>query len=202
MIGSAAIYGSILVIPGVCFNKQWTVVIISLCICTLCSDWQCSLFMAASWWYRVSTSTSKGLCSIFYICTLCKDQQCSHLWQCPGDARCLLQQTVDHTDNPYVSVHFAGIGNAAVYGNVLVILGVYFNKRRSLANGVALAGASIGQFVLPPFIEFLLETYGLQGCLLLVSMTVRGCLLLVSMTLWEDASSWLVWLCERMPPLG
>ena len=129
-------------------------------------------FMAASWWYRVSTSTSKGLCSIFYICTLCKNRQCSHLWQCPGDARCLLQQTMDHTHNPYVSVHFAGIGNAAVYGNVLVILGVYFNKRRSLANGVALAGASIGQFVLPPFIEFLLETYGLQGCLLLVSTTL------------------------------
>ena len=79
---------------------------------------------------------------------------------------------MDHTHNPNVSVHFAGIGNAAVYGNVLVILGVYFNKRRALANGVALAGASIGQFVLPPFIEFLLETYGLQGCLLLVSMTL------------------------------
>ena len=66
-----------------------------------------------------------------------------------------------------------GIGNAAIYGNVLVILGIYFQKRRTLANGLALAGASIGQFAIPPFIEFLLETYGLQGCLLLVSIAVR-----------------------------
>lgn len=61
-----------------------------------------------------------------------------------------------------------GIGNASIYGNILVMLGIYFRKRRSLANGLALAGASIGQFALPPFIEYLLETYGLQGSILLV----------------------------------
>lgn len=61
-----------------------------------------------------------------------------------------------------------GLGNASVYGNVLVMLGMYFRKHRALANGLALSGASIGQFALPPFIEYLLETYGLSGCILLV----------------------------------
>ncbi|XP_076435926.1 uncharacterized protein LOC143275592 isoform X2 [Babylonia areolata] len=61
-----------------------------------------------------------------------------------------------------------GIGNASIYGNCLVILGMYFDKRLSLANGLALSGSSIGQFALPPLIEFLLEQYGLSGCLLMV----------------------------------
>nr|KAG5699608.1 hypothetical protein BaRGS_000724 [Batillaria attramentaria] len=60
-----------------------------------------------------------------------------------------------------------GIGNSAIYGNVLVMLSTYFRKRRTLANGLALTGASIGQFALPPFFEYLLETYGLSGCILL-----------------------------------
>ncbi|KAK7090494.1 monocarboxylate transporter 12-B-like isoform X2 [Littorina saxatilis] len=62
-----------------------------------------------------------------------------------------------------------GIGNATIYGNCLVIMGYYFHKRRTLANGLALTGSSIGQFTLPPFIEFLLETYGLQGCILILA---------------------------------
>ncbi|KAK7486932.1 hypothetical protein BaRGS_00021903, partial [Batillaria attramentaria] len=60
-----------------------------------------------------------------------------------------------------------GFGNSTIYGNVLVMLSTYFRKRRTLANGLALTGASIGQFALPPFFEYLLETYGLSGCILL-----------------------------------
>ncbi|XP_025078864.1 monocarboxylate transporter 12-like isoform X2 [Pomacea canaliculata] len=62
-----------------------------------------------------------------------------------------------------------GIGNSAIYGNCLVMLGVYFRKRKTLANGLALAGSSIGQFALPPVIEYLLETYSLHGSILLLS---------------------------------
>nr|KAG5699612.1 hypothetical protein BaRGS_000728 [Batillaria attramentaria] len=51
-----------------------------------------------------------------------------------------------------------GFGNSTIYGNVLVMLSTYFRKRRTLANGLALTGASIGQFALPPFFEYLLET--------------------------------------------
>ncbi|XP_067668826.1 monocarboxylate transporter 12-like [Haliotis asinina] len=62
-----------------------------------------------------------------------------------------------------------GLGNAAIYGNGLILLGQYFKKRRSLANGLALSGSSIGQFVLPPVIQFFLETYSLGGTVLLIS---------------------------------
>lgn len=73
----------------------------------------------------------------------------------------------------------SGIGNSAIYGNCLVMLGVYFRKRKTLANGLALAGSSIGQFALPPVIEYLLETYSLHGSILLVGSLAclpLGCL--------------------------
>ncbi|ESO92867.1 hypothetical protein LOTGIDRAFT_119991 [Lottia gigantea] len=62
-----------------------------------------------------------------------------------------------------------GIGNSAVYGNSLVMVGQYFRKRRTLANGITVAGASIGQFTLPPLIQFLVDTYSLSGTLLILS---------------------------------
>ncbi|XP_035828287.1 monocarboxylate transporter 13 [Aplysia californica] len=62
-----------------------------------------------------------------------------------------------------------GIGNSAVYGNGLLMIGKYFRTRRTLATGIAVSGASIGQFVMPVAIEFFLEQYGLGGTLLLIS---------------------------------
>ena len=61
-----------------------------------------------------------------------------------------------------------GIGNACIFGNGLVMIGHYFSKRRSLANGLSLAGASVGQFALAPILQFLLDTYTLNGTLLLI----------------------------------
>ena len=63
---------------------------------------------------------------------------------------------------------FTGIGNACIFGNGLVMIGHYFSKRRSLANGLALSGASLGQFALPPLLQLLLDTYALKGTLLII----------------------------------
>jgi len=56
----------------------------------------------------------------------------------------------------------SGFGNACIFGNGFVILGQYFTKRRTLANGLGLSGASVGQFVLPPLLQYLLDTYSLK----------------------------------------
>ncbi|CAG5117160.1 unnamed protein product [Candidula unifasciata] len=68
-----------------------------------------------------------------------------------------------------------GIGNSCFYGNGLVMIGKYFRTRRSLATGLGLAGASIGQFAMPPIIEYLLETYGLSGTLLIIGALYGHC---------------------------
>lgn len=48
------------------------------------------------------------------------------------------------------------------------MVGNYFKKRRSFANGLALAGSSIGTFALPPLIQYLINTYTVKGALLLL----------------------------------
>ena len=63
---------------------------------------------------------------------------------------------------------FTGIGNACIFGNGLVMIGHYFSKRRSLANGLSLAGASVGQFTMPPLMQFLLDEYSLKGAMVIL----------------------------------
>ncbi|OWF40072.1 monocarboxylate transporter 5-like [Mizuhopecten yessoensis] len=61
---------------------------------------------------------------------------------------------------------FAGLSNACLFGNGLVMLGYYFEKRRSIANALALIGASVGQFGIPPILQHLLDTYTIRGTFL------------------------------------
>ena len=50
-----------------------------------------------------------------------------------------------------------------------MMIAQYFRKRRSFATGIAVAGASVGQLVWPPFIVFLLKYYHLSGTLLIIA---------------------------------
>ena len=50
-----------------------------------------------------------------------------------------------------------------MFGPSLVVVGLYFNRRRSLANGLAAAGGSLGQLVLPVVITQLVNHYQFSG---------------------------------------
>lgn len=61
-----------------------------------------------------------------------------------------------------------GIGIGLVLITSPVIINQYFNRYRTIAIGITFSGASAGSIVLPPLTEYLLETYGLRGCFLLL----------------------------------
>jgi len=42
----------------------------------------------------------------------------------------------------------------------LVMVNFYFDKRRALANGISVCGTGIGTFVMAPFVNFLVSSYG------------------------------------------
>ena len=63
----------------------------------------------------------------------------------------------------------SGTGYGFMFGPSFNIITIYFKKRRSLANGLTLAGASIGQLVLPQLLTYLLFEYGLRGTLYIYS---------------------------------
>ncbi|XP_071163060.1 monocarboxylate transporter 5-like [Mytilus edulis] len=62
-----------------------------------------------------------------------------------------------------------GVGSSFLFAPSLVVIGQYFDKRRGMATGLAMSGGCLGSLVLPPFYQYLIDTYGLRGALLLTS---------------------------------
>ncbi len=79
------------------------------------------------------------------MCFRCRVLWC--IWTAPCGGGTIFQ---------YVS----GVGFCGVFGPPLVVVGQYFNVRRSFANGLATAGGSLGQLTVPLFTRFLFDTYG------------------------------------------
>jgi predicted MFS family arabinose efflux permease len=71
---------------------------------------------------------------------------------------------------------------ALAYIPAVVMVGFYFDKRKSLANGLAVSGIGVAGMVFPPFITYLVETYTWRGCLMVMAgmalnISVMGALL-------------------------
>ena len=53
------------------------------------------------------------------------------------------------------------------YSPAVVTIAMYFEKRRALANGIAVAGSGVGNFIIPLAIRYLIDHYNLQGALMI-----------------------------------
>ena len=56
---------------------------------------------------------------------------------------------------------------AMIYAPSIFVLGTYFEKRRAMANGIAISGCCLGGLLCPTLYRYLLDTYGLRGAMLL-----------------------------------
>lgn len=63
----------------------------------------------------------------------------------------------------------AGFGLSIGYVNSLVVVAYYFEKKRSMATGLAVCGSGIGTFLFAPFLEFLIDEYGWRGSFIILS---------------------------------
>ena len=57
-----------------------------------------------------------------------------------------------------------GIGSSLSYLPALVMVALYFEKRRSLATGIAAAGGNIGAIALAPLQQMIVEAWGWRNC--------------------------------------
>ncbi|XP_033759573.1 monocarboxylate transporter 12-like [Pecten maximus] len=62
-----------------------------------------------------------------------------------------------------------GLSCALIVPTSIVQVSKYFRKRIGLANGILMAGFSLGGLVMPPMIQFIVREYTLHGALLLTS---------------------------------
>ncbi|XP_046374554.2 monocarboxylate transporter 12-like [Haliotis rufescens] len=70
----------------------------------------------------------------------------------------------------------AGLGQGLCYTGCLVLLGFYFKNQTSLATGIGIVGCGLGNFLLPPLTQWLLDGYGLKGTFLLLgALSFQSC---------------------------
>lgn len=70
----------------------------------------------------------------------------------------------------------AGVGAGLVVGASVLILPLYFSRRRGFANGLFMAGTSVGLFIAPHLITYLQDLYTFKGAtLILGAIVLNGC---------------------------
>ncbi|XP_060112471.1 monocarboxylate transporter 13-like [Heteronotia binoei] len=62
-----------------------------------------------------------------------------------------------------------GFGGALIVSPSLALVARYFKRRRALANALVFSGAGISTLAFSPLFQFLVDTYGWRGALLIVS---------------------------------
>lgn len=70
--------------------------------------------------------------------------------------------------NFYLLFAHKGIGGGLSTTPGIIIVSMYFNKRRALANGICVSGTAAGSFVFPFLIEYLIQKFGFHSTLLLL----------------------------------
>lgn len=68
-----------------------------------------------------------------------------------------------------------GFGFGLIYLPAIVCVTCYFEKRRAFATGIAVCGSGLGTFIFAPLTEFLVDTYGWKGAMLLIAGIVLNC---------------------------
>ena len=87
-----------------------------------------------------------------------------------------------------LNLFFTGIGFGVMFLASVVVVGFYFEKNRGIAATLAMCGSSVGMAVIAPLTRFLLDKYGWQGSVVILSgIALNGCVF----------SKW-VW-CEIWP---
>lgn len=74
-----------------------------------------------------------------------------------------------------------GLGFGLIYLPAIVSVTTYFEKKRSLATGIAVCGSGFGTFIFAPIINKLMYEYGWRGAMLIISAVVLKCIIFGAM---------------------
>nr|XP_027197346.1 uncharacterized protein LOC113791732 [Dermatophagoides pteronyssinus] len=80
-----------------------------------------------------------------------------------------LGQFATCVEHLFFAFSLAGFGLALDYVTSIVSVAYWFDRRRSLATGLAVCGSGFGTFLFAPFMILLLKEYGWRGTLLILS---------------------------------
>ncbi|EUB64069.1 Monocarboxylate transporter [Echinococcus granulosus] len=92
------------------------------------------------------------------------------LWQCDAETNELTKPGLNH-QRPAWSFSFS-----CVYFNIFSVVGRCFREKLGLANGLSVAGVSVGQMAFPSLVTFVLQRYGVRmGTLIMSAFSLHLC---------------------------
>ena len=59
------------------------------------------------------------------------------------------------------------MGASLVYVAAVIVVGIHFHDKYTIANGIAFVGPGVGVFVFPPLLRYLIDLYGWRGSMLI-----------------------------------
>lgn len=74
-----------------------------------------------------------------------------------------------------------GFGFGLIYLPAIVSVTTYFEKKRSLATGIAVCGSGLGTFIFSPVSEYLIKEFGWRGATLILAGIVFNCVIFGAM---------------------
>ena len=66
----------------------------------------------------------------------------------------------------------AGVGGGLIGTICFIIVPMYFERRRGMANTVLMSGICMGSIMVPPFVRFLQDEYGFTGACMIYGATL------------------------------
>lgn len=174
----------------------WVVVFASFCICMIADGISFSfgfIFLALSRHFNESKSKTALVGSLFlsiplllgpFASALTAKYGCRQITILSGLISCLgfvLGHFATSIEQLFVAFSIAGAGLALSYVTSIVIVAYYFEKRRSLATGLAVCGTGVGTFTFAPLTIYLLGEYSWRGTLLIMAAFFLNFLVLGSL---------------------
>lgn len=74
-----------------------------------------------------------------------------------------------------------GFGLGLIYLPAIVSVTMYFEKKRSLATGIAVCGSGFGTFIFAPIIEWMTDEYGWKGAISITGALILNCIVFGAM---------------------
>ncbi|XP_072031457.1 monocarboxylate transporter 13-like [Amphiura filiformis] len=85
----------------------------------------------------------------------------------------IFASTIEHLVVTFAIV--TGIGGGILWLTSVVVVEKHFTEHFALAHSMVSSGGNIGKMILPPFIRFLIDTYGWRGALLIEAALLFHC---------------------------
>lgn len=75
----------------------------------------------------------------------------------------------------FFSRYLSGIGFCMMFIPSIIVVGLYFSRRRALATGIAMSGSGVGTFVYAYLCEALLNEFSWRGTVLIMAGIILNC---------------------------